>query len=92
MKGGHIPGLAGFSAAWGEWRLQAQCENRGWVEVSWLDTAGSSPGTQGGGAEPAAAEGKMEAGQGYEIGGGAEVGVTKSSGLSSKDTEVETSD
>lgn len=57
-----------------------------------VDTAGSRPGAQGGGAEPAAAEGKLDAGQGYEIGvcGG---GVTKSSGLSSKDTEVkETSD
>lgn len=33
-----------------------------------VDMAGSCPGAQGGGAEPAAAEGKLEAGQGYEIG------------------------
>lgn len=91
MKGGHIPGLGGCSAAGGDWRLQAQCENRGWVEVSWVDAVDSRPGAQGGGAEPAAAEGKLEAGQGYEIGGGG--GVSESSGLSSKDTEVkETSD
>lgn len=38
--------------------------------MSWVDAVGSRPGAQGGGAEPAAAEGKLEAGQGYEIGGG----------------------
>lgn len=80
----------GSSAAWGVRRLQTVCENRGWIEVSRVGTAGSSPGGQRGGAERAAAEGEMEAGQGDEMGGSGV--VAKSSALPSKDTEVETSD
>lgn len=38
--------------------------------MSWVGTAGSSPGGWRGGAEPAAAEGEMEAGQGDEMGCG----------------------
>lgn len=67
VKGGHIPGLAGLFSSLGN---LAACENRGCVAVSRVGTAGSSPGGRRGGAEPAAAEGEREAGQGEEMGCG----------------------